>query len=663
MSPPRLLAAGLVCAALAGPAAAQTTYTWAYSPTTNWLDPLNWGGGLAGRAPGATAAGLPTDGSAADVARFNQFEQGVSNGVAINFAQAGGQLALGAINFTSNGVGSGVQFGNSSATTAGTLRLNGATVAGVANVVVADTGFSYGYYQFHNTPSGGTGGPGMTIALGGAENVFLTYSSLLDFFVPVAEAVPGARVTVRGGFVVNFYRDNSYTGRTRIVGSTVNTNRDRGLGVAPPVPTPGHIVLEPDPATGPGVLSTNAATFEIHANRGIALGPTSGTGAGALDVRDVEVPGFISTVTYNGVIANNGGGSGRLVKTGGGRLVLGGASTYTGGTLLNGGELWLRNLNALGSTGTVTITPQGSTQSGFPFPGNLLVEATGTFARPVAVTYTATATRPVTVGTPDFAAAGETVFSGAVVLDKPATFQGGNSVRTRFTGGTSGAGAVTVTGTAAGRTVAFDSSTGNNFAHTGGTTVASGTLLLLGQAAAQSGTGTGAVGVTGGTLGGNGRAAGAVTVGANGRVTAGTDPANRILALGSTLAVEGGKYRVVLFGPENEQSGRLSVAGGVTLTGAASLELDLNGQTVAGLRAGGPRTYTILTAGSVTGTFAAPNFTAQGFASSEWAVSYPGGNAVVLTFTPVPEPAAVLALAAAGLGAAGLCRRRWRATA
>lgn len=44
--------------------------------------------------------------------------------------------------------------------------------------------------------------------------------------------------------------------------------------------------------------------------------------------------------------------------------------------------------------------------------------------------------------------------------------------------------------------------------------------------------------------------------------------------------------------------------------------------------------------------------TAQGFAASEWSVSYPGGTAVLLTFTPVPEPGMVLGPAAAGLGIA-----------
>lgn len=657
MSTLRLSAVGLVCAALAAPAAAQMTYTWnPNTANTNWLEAPNWTGGAAGKVPGVSSAPLTTNGATTDIARFDQFFQGVSNGVALDFGLAGGQHSLGAINFVDDSLG-GVMIGNSSATTAGTLRLNGATIDGVPNVVVADTGSSFGYYIFAANPQGGSGGPGMTIALGGAENVFMTYSSSLRVFVPITEAVTGAAVTVRGGAEVVFV-GNSYTGRTRVIGSSLVINRDAALGVAPSSPTPGHLVLQSDAVTGPGVLVTGGATFELNANRGIAIGPTSGTGDGVLNVPDIEQPNFLSTVTYNGVIADN-GGTGRLVKQGGGRLVLGGSNTYTGGTLHNGGELRLTNLNALGTTGTVTITPQGTTEAGFPLPGNLIVEAAGTFSRPVTVTYAGATVRPVTIGTPDLAAAGETAFSGAVVLDRAATVQGGNTVRTRFTGGISGPGAVTVTGTAAGRVVAFDSSTGSNFTYSGGTTVASGTLLLLGQTATQSGTGTGNVDVTGGTLGGNGRVAGAVTVGAGGRIIAGTDAANRTLTLADALTINGGKYRVVLFGAGDAAS-LLAVSGGATLANTPALELDLGGQTVAGLRAGGPRAYTILTAGSVTGTFVTPDFSTQGFESSEWAISYPGGTSVVLTFTPAPEPGAVLALAVAGLGVARLRRSRLR---
>lgn len=652
----RLLAAALLVSAPR--AAAQTTYTWnPNTSTTNWLEAANWTGGAAGQTPGATAAGLPTDGSGSDVAAFNQYFQGTGNGNAIDFGAAGGQLTLGAIAFTANsGAGSGLSIGNSSATVPGVLRLNGATVAGVPNVVLAYTGFADNYYFFQNGP-GYNGGPGMTVALGGSENViYNTGQTIFQFHVPIAEAVPGAALTVREA-LVNVLGTNTYTGRTRILGGYVNIARDAGLGAAPAAPTPGHLVLQPG-AFGPATLSTNGATFELNANRGIAIGPTAGAGDAVLQVDDIEVPNFISTVTYNGIIADN-GGTGRLVKGGGGVLVLGGANTFTGGTLHNGGELRLTDINALGTTGAVTISPVGYGNIA-PIPGRLLVQATGTFSRPVTVTYGGSADRVIAIGTADFAGAAETVFSGAISLQRGTTiFQGGNTAGTRFTGPISGIGAIAVAGTEDGRTVAFDSSTGNNFTYTGGTTVGGGTLLLLGQSAAQSGTGTGPVTVSGGTLGGTGRAAGAVTVSSGGRITAGTSLANRTLTLGDTLAVNAGTYRVTLFGANTDEASRLAVTGAATLSNAPLLDLDLNGQTVAGLRAAGPHSYTVLTAGSVTGTFAVPNFASLGFEPNEWTVAYPGGTAVVLTFTPVPEPGTVLAVGLLGLGLVRGLRRRY----
>jgi autotransporter-associated beta strand protein len=661
----------LALVASAGPAAAQTTYLWTAAAGEigpgQWLNPANWSGGPAGTRPGVTTAGLPSDGAATDIARFNSFPGGASNGCGIDFGAAGGQLTLGAIYYTDN-LG-GYAIGNMSTTTAGVLRLNGATIntpsGPVANVVLGQTGNSSNLFLISPLPNGGTGGPGLTLQLGTPDAVFLSSLATLRVNVPISQAAPGYGVTISG--LVQFLQPNTYSGPTRITGGFLTINQDAALGTAPSSPTPNRLVI------ANAVLDTNAATFTINANRGIAVGPAGpgvGPGDGTINVPDPDIPGYTATITYNGVIANNVAGIGRLVLTGGGTLVLGGNSTYTGGTLNSAGTLLLTNVNALGAAGTVTLAPQRSSVNLFtPLPGNLLVQATGSFAWPIAVSYTGTTTHPVTIGTPDFAAGGanETLFSGAITLDnRPVTFQGGNDYRTRFTGPITGGGSATVTGTVAGRVVVFDGSTGNDFTYTGGTTVSSGTLLAVGQGPTMSATGPGSVAVTGGTLGGNGRVAGAVLVGSGGRIIAGTDLANRTLNLGNLLQIDGGRYRVTLFGGGNEEASNLAVTGATTLTNSPAVELDLNGQTVAGLRAGGPRTYTILTTPTVTPNgFAPVDFTALGFAATEWSLSYPNGNSVVLSFTPVPvpEPAAVLAIAAGVGGVCGLVRRaRFRAS-
>ena len=94
------------------------------------------------------------------------------------------------------------------------------------------------------------------------------------------------------------------------------------------------------------------------------------------------------------------------------------------------------------------------------------------------------------------------------------------------------------------------------------------------------------------------------TVGSSGRIKPGTDATNRTLNIANTLAVTGGKFVVTLFGVGSETSGTVAATGAVTLSGSPTLELDLNGQSVAAIQAAGPATYTIITGGSVTGTFA-----------------------------------------------------------
>ena len=69
-----------------------------------------------------------------------------------------------------------------------------------------------------------------------------------------------------------------------------------------------------------GALSASA-TLTLDANRGIAVGPTSGAGVGTIDVVELQ------EMTVAGVIANNGTdvigyGTGSLNKTGLGTLIL-----------------------------------------------------------------------------------------------------------------------------------------------------------------------------------------------------------------------------------------------------------------------------------------------------------------------------------------------------
>jgi fibronectin-binding autotransporter adhesin len=151
----------------------------------------------------------------------------------------------------------------------------------------------------------------------------------------------GGSISGSGGFtkggsgLLTLSGSSTYTGSTFVTGGTLSINADDRLGAAPASPTAEHLVVNN------AVLQTTAS-FTLDANRGIALGPTSGSGTGTFEVATG------TTLTYAGIMANNGSGTGGLVKTGSGTLVLGGDNTFSGPTLVNAGTLSINADERLG---------------------------------------------------------------------------------------------------------------------------------------------------------------------------------------------------------------------------------------------------------------------------------------------------------------------------
>ena len=125
---------------------------------------------------------------------------------------------------------------------------------------------------------------------------------------------------------------NTFTGPVTIGnGATLSVGGDANLGAAPASATPGNIVLN-----GGATLLTTGSNFTLNANRGIRI-----LNAGGANPSDATLNiSTGQTVTYNGVIADN-GTSGGLTKFSFGNLNLGGASTYTGATRVGNGVLTL----------------------------------------------------------------------------------------------------------------------------------------------------------------------------------------------------------------------------------------------------------------------------------------------------------------------------------
>src|ERR1035437_1869816 len=163
---------------------------------------------------------------------------------------------------------------------------------------------------------------------------------------------PGSIVKVGTGAQTNSSTANTYTGSPTINGGKLVVSSDGAsgsaaqLGTVPSSATAGSLVING------GTLSTTAG-FALNANRGIALGPTVGSGSGT-----IEVPGA-TTLTYGGIAANN-GGTGSLVKFGPGILSLGGANTYTGNTTISNGTLALSSSGSLSSSSSLVINAGGT---------------------------------------------------------------------------------------------------------------------------------------------------------------------------------------------------------------------------------------------------------------------------------------------------------------
>jgi autotransporter-associated beta strand protein len=397
--------------------------------------------------------------------------------------------------------------------------------------------------------------------------------------------------------------------------------------------------------------ATSSTTFFNHTGP-ISLGSIAGGGVFGLGATELTVGGNNLSTNVTGVIEDGTFGSGgSLVKIGTGTMTLSGINTYTGGTTISAGAISVSSDANLGDAA-----------GGLTFNGGAL-QVTGT-------TFNATA-RTITWGagggTFDIANAantftvsqtlngGQLTKSGAGTLTLAAanTFTGGVTMNA----GTLNLGAMTQTTgtlTLSGGTIANGTLTGTAFNTQSGTISA---VLAGSGALTQSGTGitilsgtntyTGATTVNGGTLAVNGSilTSSGVTVNAGGTlmgtgivgntvVTGGTfapgsGTAGSSMTVTGTLGLNAAATYTVNLNPST--SSFANVSGAATLGGAAVNASFANGSYIA-------KKYTMLTAGSISGTFGASTNTnlPTNFSSS---LSYDATNAyldLTLNFTPSP---------------------------
>ena len=369
-------------------------------------------------------------------------------------------------------------------------------------------------------------------------------------------------------------------------------------------------------------------------------------------------------------------GTGSLIKTGAGTLSLNGSGSWTGGTVISGGELWL-NATGIPSSGPVTINHTDGGARAYLRLGDNVSQSIGalTFGGAGAgtsstnqlelrnansvlklggtVTVNATG-NPLTAmifGAGTLALGGNRIFD----IGSQSTEMSGLAVSTVISGG----GSITKLGTGALRL---------DFAniYSGGTVVSAGGLVVSNTTG--SGVGTGALVIESGAfLRGTGIVGGATTIKAGGMLGAGDFAGNLSITAGNLtftngLTLNDGAIFKFKLGTASD---KISLIGGV-LTGAAtpgSLTINLDAGT--GFSAGTYTLFDFSSGGTTTSSFDVADFTLGTTISGySYNLALNGGSSMLqLTASAIPEPSTYAAIfGALALSAAGWHRRRARAT-
>ena len=292
---------------------------------------------------GAGAAVNVTDGTA------NQISPAVSLNDSATLAVSSGKVLTiaGAISSTSSTK-------TLTLNVAGTLALPVANSYGPTAGTVGTTLGGGGILQVGNSASLSTGDVSITSTntlkttaanLTLANNLSLAAATTVDNNgndLSLSGAISGAGSLVKNSAgKLTLGGANSYVGTTTINGGTVSIAAQNNLGGTPSVTTANSLWLN-----GGGLLATGSTALD--AKRGVVVGATTGStpGTALFDVASGQ------TLAVNGVIASAGNsGANNLTLNSGvgnnGTLVLGGANTFSGTTVISNGTLQVSNTLAL----------------------------------------------------------------------------------------------------------------------------------------------------------------------------------------------------------------------------------------------------------------------------------------------------------------------------
>lgn len=539
-----------------------------------------------------------------------------------------------------------------------------------------------------------TTGNKLDFALGGVDRTFTIGTGTL---LTVNNVISGSNaLTKAGAGQVTLAGTNTYTGTTTINNGILYLNASGTLPAASNIvvnataaSTTAQLVLgvgffqTVGSLTLGGAGGTTSSTNTVTLNSGSILtldgtvtfngttGPlTSVISGGSLALSGNRTFNVIDSATQNAdlnISSNITGTSYSLTKTGTGRLQLTGTNSYAGGTILNGGVLFIGASTALASTGPVTINNLLNTTSTLGVNAGTAV-ATNTIG---ALTFggagsSSGAQNDIQInistlildGTVTYDATnnpkGSTISplsTGALALGTARTFDIGNSSTTTneltISAPVSG-GSLTKTGAGTLRLSGVNT-------YSGGTIVSGGGLNVANTGSTTSGTGTSTVTIqTGATLRGSGFIAGVTTIQSGGIMgTAGTSDTPATLTFTGGLTLNDGAVFNFQLGTASD---KFVITGGLLTGAATSGMLTINLTAGSGFTAG---TYTLFdySTGATMSGFDLADFTLgttiAGYTSS---LAIAGNK---LQLTAIPEPATYAAIfGGVSLLGAAIYRRR-----
>lgn len=271
--------------------------TWGANGSTAWYTGANWAGGSYAGVQGAAVSNT-------NIATFTSAFTGTSPGINMNT----NSLNLGAIAVENSRV-TVLNIGNSSTTASGVLRLYGATVNAVPNVIIRHNGTS------SLTLVGTQGGTNMGVVLSNAtENIIntdntgnVTISSIMSGTGKLTKAGSGTGTLTISGV-------NTYTGGTTINSGTLT------FGLASTLPTSGIVALNGGTlrtgnTTGFNQATPGTRTLALTENATLAFGTGSHALAFAASNGVAWTSGKILTVTgWTGTVgAATTGTAGKLI--------------------------------------------------------------------------------------------------------------------------------------------------------------------------------------------------------------------------------------------------------------------------------------------------------------------------------------------------------------